>query len=122
MPRVEGPAAGDAPLAAVVLQPGRRCCCMKPMMALSITLASLVAMNPPVDGVADLLLASRADAGKLGKPVQEGGAVIGDHFAPGEEAEGVLAVDRRDQVRQEVVQHLAARHDLVRDVLTLWRQ
>ena len=26
-------------------------------------------------------------AGKLGKPVQEGRVVIGDHFAPGEEAE-----------------------------------
>jgi len=61
----------------------------------------------------------RADTGKLGKPVREGGAVTGDHFLPGEEAEGALAVDRRDQVRQEVVQHLAARHDLgPRDVLT----
>ncbi len=61
----------------------------------------------------------RADTGKLGKPVREGGAVTGDHFLPGEEAEGALAVDRRDQVRQEVVQHLVPATIWVRDVLTL---
>jgi hypothetical protein len=86
---------------------------MKPMMALSITLLLPVAMKPP------RLMVSRIGSwhrvpilASWGNQSREGGAVIGDHFLPGEEAGCVLAVDRRDQFRQEMVQHLAAYHDL----------
>jgi len=64
------------------------------------------------DRVADRLAAARADGGQQGEPVQESRPVAGYHFLAGKEAEGVLPVDRRDEVGQHMVQHLAARHDL----------
>jgi hypothetical protein len=46
------------------------------------------------------------------EPAEKGDAVARDHHLAGEEPEGVPAVDWRDQVRQQVVEHLAASDDL----------
>jgi hypothetical protein len=91
------------------------------MMALSITLASPVAMNPP------RLMVSRIGSWRRvpmlaswGNQSRKVARSSGTTFCPVKKLKGALAADRRDQVRQEVVQHLAARHNLgPRRVLTL---
>ena len=60
----------------------------------------------------DRLTALHPDGGQRREPVQERRLVAGDHPLAGEEREGVLAIDRRDEVGQKVVKELGVRDDL----------
>lgn len=61
----------------------------------------------------DRAAAAPADLGEVGEPLKESALVSGwDLFLPGEEPEGVLPVDRRDQVGENMMQGLGARDDL----------
>jgi hypothetical protein len=86
---------------------------MKPMMALSMTFASPVAMKPLLAMAFRIGSRQRPPmSASLGNQSRNGARSLGTIFWPVKKLKGVLPVDGRQEVRQDVMEELAARDDL----------
>src|SRR6266702_2495607 len=86
---------------------------MKPMMALSITFASPVAMKPP-RSIAAWIWSRHCPptSARRGNQSRNAARSLGTHLLAREESKGVLAVHGRNEIREKVMEKLASGHDL----------